>query len=292
MRFKILSQENKVIIEDVKDFNLKHIFGCGQCFRWHEEKDGSYTGVAFNKVINIKSRDNILEINNTNVEDFKSIWYEYFDLSRDYEEIKRCVCKDDVMKKAIEFGSGIRLLNQSKKELLISFIISANNKISRISNSIELLSQKFGRKIFYNGKEYYTFPRLQSIACAKLEDLEKIKAGFRCKYIQNSAEIEMEEMYLKTLEYKKTKDARKILQSFPGVGPKVADCILLFSGIKRDVFPTDVWVKRVMEELYFKREATLSEIQTFASEYFGEYAGYAQQYLFYYARENGIGVAK
>lgn len=290
MKFKSLEKENKIIIEDINNFNVRHIFECGQCFRWNKEKDGSYTGVAFNKVINVKSADSRVEISNTNIEDFKNIWYDYFDLGRDYNRIKECICKDEVMEVALKHGSGIRLLNQNREELLISFIISANNKISRISNSIEILSQKFGRKIFYNGRVYYTFPRIQKIANATIDELEEIKAGFRCKYIKSSAKFELEERCLEILDYEDTSNARKILQVFPGVGPKVADCILLFSGIKRDVFPTDVWVKRVMEELYFEREATLGEIQRFAKEYFGEYAGFAQQYLFYYARENGIGV--
>lgn len=289
MRFRILDKENKVVIEDIKNFNTKHIFECGQCFRWNKEKDGSYTGVAFSKVVNVKSTDCTVEISNTNVEDFKNIWYEYFDLGRNYDEIKECICKDEVMDKAIKYGSGIRLLNQDIAELLISFIISANNKISRISKSIEILSQKFGRKILYNDKVYYTFPKLQSIADATIPELEETKAGFRCKYIQKSAKFEVEEGCLDILNGEDTGNARKILQIFPGVGPKVADCILLFSGIKKNVFPTDVWVKRVMEELYFGREATLGEIQRFAKEYFGEYTGFAQQYLFYYARENGIG---
>lgn len=292
MRFKILEKENKIIIEDIKNFNAKQVFECGQCFRWARDEDGSYTGVAFNKVINVKSADNRVEISNTNIEEFKNIWYDYFDLGRDYDRIKEYICKDRVMKKAIEYGSGIRLLRQSREELLISFIISANNKISRISNSIEILSRKFGRKVFYNGSIYYTFPKIKSIANATLEELDDIKAGFRCKYIKSSAKLEQKRCCLEMLDDEDTSNARKILQVFPGVGPKVADCILLFGGIKRDVFPTDVWVKRVMEQLYFGREATLGEIQNFAREYFGEYAGFAQQYLFYYARENNIGVGK
>lgn len=289
MKFKILEKENKIIIEDIKNFNTKHIFECGQCFRWNKEDDGSYTGVAFNRVINVKSTDDRVEIKNTNVEDFKSIWYDYFDLARDYDRLKEIICKDKVMEEALEFGSGIRLLKQEREELLISFIISANNKISKISNSIEILSHKFGRRIMYNGREYYTFPTMQNIAYVSMHELEEIKAGFRCKYIRDSAELELEEGFLEILDSEDTDKARKILKIFPGVGPKVADCILLFSGIKQDVFPADVWVKRVMKELYFGREVTLGEIQKFAKEYFGKYAGFAQQYLFYYARENGIG---
>ncbi len=286
---KFFSEGEKVIIKNVENFDLKQIFECGQCFRWKKEQDNSYTGVAFGKVINIREIGHNIEIKNTNNQDFKNIWYRYFDLDRDYNKIKECISKDDIMKKAIEFGSGIRLLNQDIQELLISFIISANNRIPRISKSIDFLSEKFGRKIYVKDKIYYSFPSIEKLACVSLEEMSECKIGFRGKYIKESARIEMKKEYLKMIKNKDTDNARELLMKFSGVGPKIADCVLLFSGTKRDVFPTDVWIKRIMEELYFKREASLKEIQEFVKDYFGEYAGFAQQYLFYYAREKRIG---
>ena len=149
-------EQNKIQIKGVKNFNLKHIFECGQCFRWKKEKDGSYTGVAFNRVVNVSQKGDEVEITNTNMQDFKDIWFSYFDLGRDYDEVKKNVAKDDIMKRAVEFGSGIRLLKQDFPEVFISYIISANNNIPRISKSIETLSQKFGRRLVWNNKIYYT----------------------------------------------------------------------------------------------------------------------------------------
>ena len=231
-----------------------------------------------------------MEISNTSIQDFKDIWFSYFDLGRDYDEVKRNIAKDEIMKRAVEFGSGIRLLKQDFPEMLVSYIISANNNIPRISKSIEILSQKFGRKLIWDDKIYYTFPSLKKLSCASLEEIEESKAGFRCKYIKQGANDAIERNVLGCIKEYKTSDARDELMKIKGVGPKVSDCILLFTGTKYDVFPTDVWVKRVMEELYFKREAKMKEIQEFVADYFGEYAGFAQQYLFYYARENKISI--
>ena len=292
MEYNFDYKQNKLQIRGVKNFDLKHIFECGQCFRWKREEDGSYTGVAFNRVVNVFQDGNDVEIRNTNIQDFKDIWFSYFDLGRDYDEVKSNIAKDDIMKQAIEFGSGIRLLRQDFPEVFISYIISANNRIPRISKSIEILSEKFGRKLIWNNKIYYTFPSLEKLSNASLEDIAESKAGFRCKYIKQGASDARQYDVLGCIQQYKTSDARDELMEIKGIGPKIADCILLFTGTKYNVFPTDVWIKRVMEELYFKREASIKEIQEFVRDYFGEYAGFAQQYLFYYARENKIGVSQ
>ena len=286
--YKVKEDNNCVIVEGVKDFVPKHIFECGQCFRWvkDNEAEGRYIGVASGKVAAVSMIDtNTLKIENTNRKEFYDFWYTYFDLGRDYSEIKRIVSKDDIMRKAVEFGSGIRILKQDFNEILISFIISANNRIPRIMNSVETLSRIFGEKICFNGREYYSFPNLDIISGLSVEDINVCKAGFRCGYIYNTSRAVNGTDFTDEI-------TRESLMKLSGVGPKVADCILLFSGLAYDAFPTDVWVKRVMEELYLGREASLKEIEKFAKEYFGKYAGFAQQYLFYYARENKIGVSK
>lgn len=288
--YNILNKDNKIIVEDVKDFNPVHIFECGQCFRWLREQDGSYTGVAKGKAVNVKYNKGNLEISNSTVDDFMNIWYEYFDLGRDYSEIKTELAKDEVMKKAIEFGYGIRILKQDIWETLISFIISANNRIPMIMKVVAAISKVYGDEVTLAGKSYYTFPNIDRLADASLQQLEVCRGGFRCKYIIKTAnDIRDGKVDLYALGNMETDKARSELTKLAGVGNKVADCTLLYSGTKYDVFPTDVWVKRVMEELYFKREASLKEIQNFSREYFGELAGFAQQYLFYYAREHRIG---
>lgn len=285
-RYEVVEQENSVIVKGVKNFNPKHIFDCGQCFRWIEQEDGSYIGVALEKVIRVslKNKDTLV-LDNTNKQEFYDCWFDYFDLGTDYSEIKKQVTKDDIMEKAVEFGGGIRILRQDFYETLISFIISANNRIPRIMKSIDLLSQEYGEKLEFEGKEYFTFPKVEVLAGLTAEDISFCKAGFRCKYIINTSKMLMESGLLG----KGHVFTREELMAFNGVGPKVADCVLLFSGTRHDVFPIDVWVKRVMEELYFSKEATFKEIANFARAYFGDYAGYAQQYLFYYARSNKIG---
>jgi len=291
--YEIKEQEGKVIVNNVMDFNPVHIFECGQCFRWIRQEDGSYIGVVRDRAATVRYMDGRLEISNTTIEDFKNIWFDYFDLGRDYSEIKRQLAKDEIMKKAIEFGYGIRLLRQDLWETLISFIISANNRIPMIMKVVEAISKMYGSEIIMDGKSCYTFPDGGKLAGSALEQLEMCRGGFRCKYILKTAQMVKDgTVNLANIANMTTDEAREELKKFPGVGNKVADCTLLYSGTKYDVFPTDVWVKRVMEELYFGRPATFGEIQSFASDYFGDLAGFAQQYLFYYAREHKIGAGK
>ncbi|TYQ17024.1 UNVERIFIED_CONTAM: N-glycosylase/DNA lyase [Acetivibrio alkalicellulosi] len=288
--YGITEKENKIIVDGVKDFNPVHIFECGQCFRWIRQINGSYTGVAKGRVLNVSSNNQKLELYNTNLEDFKNIWFDYFDLGRDYSLIKKEIMKDETMEKAINFGWGIRILKQDLWETLISFIISANNRIPRIMKTVARLSETYGKEVQMNQNKYYTFPQYEDFIDSTLEELEVCKGGFRCKYIMSAAEMIRDRVLnIDDIETMDTDKAREHLMKFAGVGPKVADCVLLYSGTKQDVFPTDVWVKRVMEELYFKREAGFKEIQNLAKDYFGHLTGFAQQYLFYYARENKIG---
>jgi len=279
-------------VKNVRDFNLTHIFECGQCFRWIKQEDGSYRGIVGRKLVRVGFEEDTLYIWNSGIQDFIDIWFDYFDLGTDYSKIKAVLEKDPVMKEAIKTGYGIRLLKQDFWEMLISFIISANNMIPRIMKTVDTLSVMRG--VCIDAEQCcYSFPEIDALAEATLEELQNCRAGFRCKYIyQTSQLMKTGKITKEKLVNMKTGEARKELMTLPGVGPKVADCILLFSGIKYDVFPTDVWVKRVMEELYFKREASLREIQNFAVDNFGELTGYAQQYLFYHARLNKIGMSQ
>ena len=288
--YNIGSVENGIIIDGVKDFDPVHTFECGQCFRWHREPDGSYTGVVRGRVANVVYTPGRLVLNNASLEDFEQIWFDYFDLGRDYGEVKKAVAIDGIMQKAVEFGSGIRLLRQEPWEALISFILSSNNRIPRIMKIIEDISRLYGKGLEYKGNRYFGFPDVQSLAACTLEQIQVCRAGYRCGYIhKTAASVATGEFDMGKLAGLESAQARNYLLQLHGVGSKVADCMLLYSGTKYDVFPTDVWVKRVMEELYFKREASFKEIQQFAAENFGKYAGMAQQYLFYYAREHRIG---
>ncbi|MDP4180801.1 MAG: DNA glycosylase [Bacillota bacterium] len=276
-------------IQGVHDFDLVHIFDCGQCFRWLKQKDGSYLGVVGSKAVRVSFYNEKLFISGSTYDDFVNLWYEYFDLGTDYSKIKKALCKDEIMAKAVEFGHGIRLLRQDIWELLISFIISANNRIPRIMKSVETLSKTFGNEISSSEGVFYSFPKPEDLSSCSMDKIELCKAGFRCKYISETSDmIRKKAVDLGSLSDMDTAHARKELIKLSGVGAKVADCVLLFSATKFDVFPTDVWIKKIMEILYFKREATLKEIDIFSKDYFGDLSGYAQQYLFFYARETKI----
>ena len=303
----IKSCDNYVIIEDVKNFKLKHIFECGQIFRFEEIAEGNYIVIAFGTLIELKEQDNNIIIYNSTEEDVKNIWIKYFDLDRDYSVIKQELSKDTLLKESVDFGYGVRVLNQDPFEMLLSFIISARNNIPSIKKTVNKISIKWGKKIEYKDKTYYAFPNIDEIKDATLEEIQETGASFRSKYIldtinnnynskkeKQSLRIDEESSLLKySLDYIKSlndDECHTALQEFKGVGAKVADCIMLFSMEKTSAFPVDVWVKRAMIHFYGAEDSSLNKIRIFGRNKFGEVAGFAQQYLFYYARENKLKV--
>lgn len=286
-------KEQKYILENQKSFELKDIFECGQCFRWNIQEDGSYTGVFRNNVLNVKKHENQIIFQGICEKDIKETVEKYFDLNRDYEEIKSKLAKiDNNMKTSIEYGKGIRILNQDLWETIISFIISANNNIPRIKGIIERLSEKYGNEIEYKGQKYYTFPSPEQLKDVTVEKYRKLGLGFRDVRLYETTKMILNKKVdlIKMKNNPNTTKVREELLSLSGVGPKVADCILLFSDLKRfEVFPIDVWVRRVMNDLYIKQEdenkVSKKQIEKIAEEKFGDLAGLAQQYLFYWRRE-------
>ncbi len=273
-------------------FELEDIFECGQCFRWNKEENGSYTGVFGNNVINVEKKENKVIFKGVCEGNIKDICTKYFDLDRDYTKIREELSKiDENLKISVEYGKGIRILNQDLWETIISFIISANNNIPRIKGIIERLSKKYGNKIVYDGKEYYTFPSPKQLKDVTVSDFRELGLGFRdIRLYETTKMILNEDVSLEKIENMKTEEAREELLKLSGVGPKVADCILLFSTLKRfDVFPIDVWVRRVMNDLYIRKEdetkVSKKEIQELADTKFGNLQGLAQQYLFYWKRD-------
>ncbi len=285
--------EQEYIVENINSFNLIHIFECGQCFRWNKELDGSYTGVIKNAVLNVKQEENKTIFKGIVNGDIKKVCKEYFDLDEDYEKIKISLSKiDENMQNSIKYGSGIRILKQDLWEMIISFIISANNNIPRIKGIIEKISKKYGQEIIWNGNKYYTFPTPEELKNASVEDLRSLGLGFRDARVYETTKI----IYTKQIDLEDLRkiqnvdELRNTLLRLPGVGPKVADCIMLFSLKKLEVFPIDVWVRRVMSELYFNMENSEkgiapNKLQQLAKEKYGNLAGIAQQYLFYWRRE-------
>jgi putative DNA glycosylase (DNA repair protein) len=274
-------------------FELADIFDCGQCFRWNIEDDGSYTGV-FNKIVlNVKKIDDEVFFNGVNYGNTDSIEEinHYFDLNRNYDELKSKLEKiDDYMKNSIEFGKGIRILNQDLWETIISFIISANNNIPRIKGIIDRLSEKYGEKLEYDGMEYYSFPEPIALKDVSVVEYRSLGLGFRdIRLYETTQKVLNNEFDLNGQWNLDTGAVYKNLLELSGVGPKVADCILLFSDLKRfDVFPIDVWIRRVMNDLYIHNDdetkVSKVQIQKLADEKFGSLKGLAQQYLFYWRR--------
>lgn len=298
---KVYELNNGIKIENVKNFEPKHIFECGQCFRWEKQPSGSYIGVAYGKVIEVLKDGFDIIIYNTTKQEFEDLWCEYFDLCRDYSEIKNKLSEDEILKKSIEYGYGIRLLKQEPFEIIISFIISANNRIPMIKRAIKNISKKWGDAIDYKGDVYYAFPTINQLSKATEEELEQCGTGFRGKYIKDTVDKiyessnEANEKYLKDFDINYIKNqiddlCHNGLKNFKGIGPKVADCIMLFSMEKYSAFPVDVWVKRAMQHFYLAPDVSLNKIRQFGREKFGDLSGFAQQYLFYYARENKIEV--
>ncbi len=286
-------KEQEYILKNAESFELKDIFDCGQCFRWNEQQDGSYIGVFKNNVLNVSKEKNDIIFKGICEGNIEEIVKDYFDLNRNYEEIKKDLSKiDDNLKKSIEYGNGIRILNQDLWETIISFIISANNNIPRIKGIIERLSKKYGNEIEYNNEKYYAFPTPEQLKDVTVQEYRELGLGFRDIRLYETTKMIIEKR-VDLEELRKnpnTQEVRDKLLTLSGVGPKVADCILLFSDLKRfEVFPIDVWVRRVMNDLYIKNEdenkVSKKQIEKLAKEKFGDLAGLAQQYLFYWRRE-------
>lgn len=281
-----------MILKDIDSFEPKDIFNCGQCFRWNEQPDGSYEGIFGKNILQVKKEKQDILIKGLCSNKIEPIVEEYFDLKRDYTKIKEKLAKIDTnIKTSIKYGQGIRLLNQDLWETILSFIISANNNIPRIKGIIERLAKNYGTPITWQEKTYYTFPTPKQLEKVSIQEFRNLGLGFRDKRIYETTQmiknkkIEIEKMK----QNPNTLEVREQLLRLAGVGPKVADCILLFSNLKRlEVFPIDVWVRRVMNDLYIKskeeNKVSTKQIEQIATEKFGDLAGIAQQYLFYWRR--------
>jgi len=267
----------EIEVTGVSDFDLVKTLECGQCFRWNADENGIYTGVALGTVVRLRRCGESVFITGT-AEDFNTKWHGYFDLDRDYAEVRRKLCIDDFMHKSTAFGAGIRILHQDKWEVLCSFIISQNNNIPRIKRIVEALCLNFGQKLESNGKEYYTFPSAQRLAMVSIESLEPLRCGYRAAFIIHAARaVASGAVDLDALSRCSPAVARAVLKTLNGVGDKVADCVLLFGLHMLDAFPLDVWMKKAVNKYYGKN---------FDPGIFSPYAGIAQQYIFNYVRSS------
>ena len=282
----------KHIIKKLDSFELIHTFDCWQCFRWNKELNWSYTWVFKNNVLNIKKeQDSFIFQWLFESDDVEWEINKYFDLNRDYWWLKNQLVKvDKYMKSSIEYWYWIRILNQDLWETTISFIISANNNIPRIKWIIERLSKSYWTQLDRNGHQYFTFPTAEQLKDVSVENYRKLWLWFRDERIYQTVRMVLDWiMDLNSLYKKDTQDIREELLKLSWVGPKVADCIMLFSDLKRrEVFPIDVRVRRVMNQLYIhnpdESKVSKQQIESMAHEKFWDYAWLAQEYLFYRAR--------
>ena len=287
-KMKVSCENNVVTVDGVNDFTLSQILECGQCFHFDKLDEEVYEVVAFGRAVKMEQTDKVLRIYGSSMEDYEGIWKLYLDMDNDYGLIKQSVIKaDGALKTAVDEKSGIHILNHDFFETLISFIVSQNKIIPEIKQCVKNISHRFGDEVIgYNGEAFYVFPDVQRLHDATEEELRECKVGFRAPYIKNATEAVYSGAVTKEkLDELDIAQARELLMTIKGVGEKVANCVLLFGLGRREAFPVDVWMKRIMEQMYFDgKDTKKQDIEAFAVNKFGDLGGYAQQYLFDYAR--------
>ncbi len=276
---KITKSSNKIIVDEPTDFDVIQTLCCGQIFRY--VIDGNTAKVfSKDKMATLSFTPQHIEIVSTDIDYF----FNFFDFGADYKQIKDQLSTDKLVAPAIKFAPGIRILNNDAYEMMISFIISANNNIGRIKKSIEYLCSHFGS----NMGNYYAFPTLEQLKTATIEDFKQAGLGYRAEQMFDTVQkLTNEDIYF--LKHAETKEKQKKLMSFKGIGEKVANCIMLFGLQVKTVFPVDVWINKVYNHIFNKNETDRSKITRELTERYGNLSGYAQQYFYYYYRENKIG---
>jgi len=281
-------------------FNLDYTLACGQAFRW-EKLNGWWRGVLCETVVKIRQNGETLRFQSYPKEVDSTFLWRYFRLDDDLPHIYSRIRKDRYVNEAVKRFNGLRLMRQDPWECLISYICATNKNIPAIKDMISNMCMRFGKKIPFEYEGFYTFPKPHDLAEASLKELRLCKLGFRAERVKAASKLVSNGTFnlekLKTLPYE---TAKKELMTLPGVGPKVADCVLLFSLDKLEAFPIDVWMKRIILEFYREQfelsfidkvtaKKSLSPnqyeiINSFGRKYFGEYVGYAQEYLFHFKR--------
>ena len=276
---KITKLSNKIIVDEPTDFDVIQTLCCGQIFRY--VIDGNTAKVfSKDKMATLSFTPQHIEIVSTDIDYF----FNFFDFETDYKQIKDQLSTDKLVAPAIKFAPGIRILNNDAYEMMISFIISANNNIGRIKKSIEYLCSHFGS----NMGDYYAFPTLEQLKTATVEDFKQAGLGYRAEQMFDTVQ-KLTNEDIDFLKQAETREKQKKLMSFKGIGEKVANCIMLFGLQVKTVFPVDVWINKVYNHIFNKNETDRSKITKELTERYGNLSGYAQQYFYYYYRENKIG---
>ena len=269
-----------VVINNINNLDLDNTICCGQIFRYEKLEDDSYIVILKDRVVKLKYIDNKLYIDSNNVNNIENVIREYLDLDRDYisiiENIKEC---DDVLGKYLDKSIGLKMIKQDPIECIVSYIISQNNSVSNIKNSLDLISYKFGDKVMFLDKEYYLFPSIDKLSKISLDEFRECKVGFRDRYLVDIiSDIVENRLNVNYIFEMNSEDSLRYLMSFRGIGMKVASCILLFAYQKYDVYPIDTWVKKYMDTNYGIKDE--KKIKEFCKEKYGKYSGLAIQYMF------------
>lgn len=263
---------DRVVIQNPDCFSLDRTLLCGQCFRFGLLGKNKYEIIAGNRRIVAEQQDNYFIIEGTDRCEYENFWRQYFDMDREYEALDKLLCTDRVLAMASPYAKGIHILKQDPFETLCSFIISQNNNIPRIKGIISRLCELCGESISDN---CFAFPTADKLARLSVEDLAPIRSGFRAKYLVDAAQkVSLGQIDLSLPYGMPLEEAQNYLMQIKGVGPKVADCVLLFAYGRFDSFPKDVWIKRIMEENY----------PDGLPDRFDSVKGIAQQYLFHFFR--------
>lgn len=267
----------------VNDLNLQDTITCGQIFRFNKEND-SYVVVLKDRVVRLKQDNDILYVSSNLEDNLENVIKKYLDLERDYEVInKDLVLNNPDLKSSIEYSKGLKMIRQDEFETLISYIISANNRVSMISKVVDNISKKYGKRVIFEDKEYYLFPDAKDMKNCTKEELRNLKTGFRDEYIYEIVNKINNDLFdLNHINDLNTEEALKYLMNNKGIGEKVASCILLFAYSRFDVFPIDTWVKKYMKENY--NIDKVSDIKKFSIEHYNENCGLAIQYMFHFMR--------
>ena len=269
-----------VVIDNINNLDLDNTICCGQIFRYEKLEDDSYIVILKDRVVKLKYIDNKLYIDSNNVNNIENVIREYLDLDRDYisiiENIKEC---DDILGKYLDRSIGLKMIKQDPIECIVSYIISQNNSVRNIKNSLDLISYKFGDKVMFLDKEYYLFPSIDKLSKISLDEFRECKVGFRDRYLVDIiSDIVENRLNVNYIFEMNSEDSLRYLMSFRGIGMKVASCILLFVYGKYDVYPIDTWVKKYMDTNYGIKDE--KKIKEFCKEKYGKYSGLAIQYMF------------
>ena len=271
------------MVLEVENFNLKDTVTCGQIFRFEELDDNSFDVILTDRVINIKQDGNKLYIKSSDMNNLEDVIKNYFDLNFDYEKVNKELLLDKDLEDIVNNSVGLKIINEPRFEVIVSYIISSNNRVSQIKKALDNISKTYGKKILFDGKEYYLFPTLEELSKCDIKSLRNCKTGFRDKYIYEFVnKVENKEFDIEKIDNMNSIDALEYLKSLNGVGDKVASCILLFGYHRFDVYPIDTWVKKYMKDKY--NIEGIENIRKFTNKKYKENSGLVIQYMFHYKR--------